>query len=265
MQQVDDFRAEAAALANLLADVPEAQLFEPTQFKGWTIDDVLGHLHMFDFAAEQALVDPDGFQVFLTDLMAEFAKGTSIRDAQYPWLDGLKGRALFDAWQTGSGKLADAYAGADPKARVRWVGPEMSARSSITARQMETWAHGHEVFDLLGKERVEADRISNIVYLGINTFGWTFANRKLPVPDQMPEVHLTAPSGALWSFGEPQENNRVEGPAVGFAQTVTQTRNVADTGLRVTGNVAEQWMALAQCFAGSPEDPPAPGARFSTA
>lgn len=261
MQQVEDFRAEAAALAELLADVPEDRLFQPTQFKGWTVDDVLGHLHMFDFAADRALTDPQGFEVFLNGLMAEFAKGTSIRDAQYPWLDGLKGHALLDAWVAGTQRLADAYAEADPKARVRWVGPEMSARSSITARQMETWAHGHEVFDLLGQTREEADRISNIVYLGVNTFGWTFANRKLPVPDQMPELHLTSPSGGHWSFGDAQEGNRIEGSALGFAQVVTQTRNVADTDLDVTGEVAGQWMAMAQCFAGPPEDPPAPGSR----
>jgi hypothetical protein len=44
---------------------------------------------------------------------------------------------------------------------------------------------------------------------------------------------------------------------------VTQTRNVADTGLSVTGPVAEDWMTIVQCFAGPPEDPPAPGTRFA--
>ena len=39
----------------------------------------------------------------------------------------------------------------------------MSARSKITARHMETWAHGQEVFDALGKDREEKDRIKNIV------------------------------------------------------------------------------------------------------
>ena len=54
------------------------------------------------------------------------------------------------------------FAAADPKARVKWAGPDMSIRSSITARQMETWAHAQEVFDILGLERVESDRIRNI-------------------------------------------------------------------------------------------------------
>ena len=40
-----------------------------------------------------------------------------------------------------------------------------------------------------------------------------------------------------------------------------QTRALADTRLRVEGPVAREWMSIAQCFAGPPEDPPAPGSR----
>jgi hypothetical protein len=43
---------------------------------------------------------------------------------------------------------------------------------------------------------------------------------------------------------------------------VTQTRNLADTDLAVTGGIALQWLERAQCFAGPPEQPPAPGTRF---
>ena len=53
----------------------------------------------------------------------------------------------------------------------------MSARSSITARQMETCAHAQEVFDCLGQYRADTDRIRNIAHLEVNTFGWTFVNR----------------------------------------------------------------------------------------
>jgi len=40
-------------------------------------------------------------------------------------------------------------------------------------------------------------------------------------------------------------------------------RNIADTDLQVTGAVANDWMSKAQCFAGAPETPPAPGSRFT--
>jgi uncharacterized protein (TIGR03084 family) len=157
--------------------------------------------------------------------------------------------------------LADAYAKADPKQRVKWAGPDMSALSSITARQMETWAHGQAVFDLLGIDRPESDRIRNIAHLGVGTFGWTFINRQQAVPEPAPHVVLTGPSGAVWTWNPEQANNTVRGSAVEFAQVVTQVRHVADTQLQVTGAIAQQWMAWAQCFAGPPVDPPAPGSR----
>jgi uncharacterized protein (TIGR03084 family) len=138
----------------------------------------------------------------------------------------------------------------------------MSIRSCISARQMETWAHGQAVFDLLGVERIEHDRLRNIAVMGVNTFGWTFVNRKLVVPDVKPVVALIAPSGALWEWNAEQREQRVEGSAVDFCRVVTQTRNVADTALRVRGEIARQWLAIAQCFAGPPEDPPPPGSRF---
>ena len=43
----------------------------------------------------------------------------------------------------------------------------------------------------------------------------------------------------------------------------TQVRNINDTSLKVTGNIAKKWMSIAQCFAGPPEDPPKVGTRYT--
>ena len=188
-------------------------------------------------------------------------QGKTLLETQYPWLDGLEGEALFAVWHETTGKLANAYATADPKQRVKWAGPDMSALSSITARQMETWAHGQEIFDVLGQQRKEGDRIRNICHLGVNTFGWTFINRKMDVPDPAPHVRLTGPSGAIWEWNDPQDENKVEGDAVEFAQVVTQVRSIDDTRIQTQGEAAQTWMAMAQCFAGPPETPPRKGER----
>ena len=261
MRQAEDFRAEVDTLAGVLEPLGDSDFGIQTLFKGWTIDDVIGHLHMFDTAALKTLESAEAFRAFFAPVAAMIAEGKTLVETQYPWLDGLCGRALFEAWRETAERVADAYAAADPKLRVAWAGPEMSALSAITARQMETWAHGQEIFDALGEERAEADRIRNICHLGVNTYGWTFLNRRLPVPNPAPHVRLLAPSGVVWDWNEAQENNRVEGTAVDFARVVTQVRNVADTGLKITGPAARDWMAMAQCFAGPPEDPPAPGTR----
>ena len=78
----------------------------------------------------------------------------------------------------------------------------------------------------------------------------------------MPQLQLTSPQGEQWTFGEDDGENLIRGSAVGFAQTVTQTRNVADTDLVVSGPVAQDWMACAQCFAGAAIAPPPAGSRY---
>ncbi len=264
MQQAEDFRAESRALAAILEDLPEADFHRPTQFKDWTIDHVLGHLHLFNVAAETSLKGEHAFAAFIGPVVKDMQSGKTILECQFPWLDGLSGRALFEAWKAGAESCADAFVSADPKARVKWVGPDMSALSSITARQMETWAHGQEVFDLLGLERSEQDRIRNIAHLGVATYGWTFLNRKEEVPEPAPYVQLTGPSGAVWEWNTKQDDNLVRGSAVEFAQVVTQVRNIADTDLVTVGPAASRWMELAQCFAGPPETPPQKGSRHKS-
>lgn len=265
MQQAEDFRAEARALAVVTAELKDADFDRVTQFKGWSINEVIGHLHMFDVAAMLSGTDEAALDAFLKPVFAAVGAGRSLIEVQNVWLaeekGGLSGRALRDEWAAQAERTADVYVDYDPKARLKWAGPEMSARSMITARQMETWAHGQEVFDILGRAREEADRVKNICHLGVTTFGWTHLVRKLEVPATVPYVRLHAPSGAIWEWGAPMDDEKVDGDAVEFAQVVAQTRNVADTSLVVVGPIATFWMANAQCFAGPPNDPPAPGAR----
>jgi len=261
IQQVTDFRDESEALYGLMQPLDEEAFDTVTQFKRWTFNDILGHLHLWNHAADLSLADEAAFQAFLGEVMQSVASG-SLRAFERQWLAGLSGRELLEHWHGFVLEMVDRFGAADPQARVKWAGPDMSVRSSITARLMETWAHGQAIYDALGVERADADRIRNIAVLGVNTFGWTFRNRRLEVPPRIPYVRLTAPSGALWEWGEPSETERVEGTATEFCQVVTQTRNVQDTALCVNGDIATEWMSIAQCFAGPPEQPPYPGTRF---
>ena len=85
---------------------------------------------------------------------------------------------------------------------------------------------------------------------------------KLPVPPSVPHVRLRALGSEIWEWNAGNATDRIEGDALAFCQVVTQTRNVADTSLTVTGDTARHWMSIAQCFAGPPETPPARGTRF---
>ena len=260
MEQAADFLAETEALAGLLAPLSDDAFAEATQFKGWTVNDVVRHLHFWNRAAGLQLTD----EAELLRLLGAIAAKGGMRAVEREVVP-QSGQALRAAWVATAGEIADLYATADPKARLKWAGPDMSARSSITARLMETWAHGQEVYDHLGQERVDGDRIRNIAHLGVSTFGWTYQVRRMELPPVVPHVRLTAPSGAVWTWGEEGAVNSVSGSATEFCQVVTQVRNVADTKLVVRGPVATEWMGMAQCFAGAAEPPPAPGTRYRRA
>jgi uncharacterized protein (TIGR03084 family) len=146
-----------------------------------------------------------------------------------------------------------------------WAGPDMSLRTALTARLMETWAHGQEIFDVLGLVREEHDTVRNVAVIGVQTYGWSFVVHGLTPPGPMPTVRLTLPSGAPLDLGGDPASGAIEGSAVEFAQVVAQTRNIDDTSLRVTGDIARRWMEIAQAFAGQPATPPARGTRFRAA
>jgi len=261
MQQAHDYLAEAAELANVVNHLPDTIFDRTTLFKSWTINDVIGHLYMFDVAALKTLQSSEEFKSFYSHITKRLDQGMTLLESQYSFLGKLSGRRLFEVWQKNSGAVGLAYGNANPKKRLQWVGPDMSAISSITARQMETWAHGQEVFDVLGIIRPAHDRIRNICHLGVATFGWSFKNRHIPIPEHTPYVCLTAPSGKLWEWNAPNSPHSITGTALAFAEVVTQVRNIEDTNLIVDGAVANQWMAIAQCFAGIPENPPSKGTR----
>lgn len=262
MQQAVDFLAESRDVQALVASLDTAALAAVTDFKDWTVEDVIRHLHFWNAMALTSLTNPDGFAEAFAPVAEAITAGRSLRDCERDSLGNLCGSELVGAWADTFETTAAAYSAADPAHRCVWAGPTMSARSSISARQMETWAHGQAIYDLLGKARVEQDRIRNIVVLGVNTYGWSFQVRGLAVPGPLPQITLLAPSGEIWTFGDADSGDQIRGRAVDFARVVTQTRNIADTELEVSGDAAMAWMANAQCFAGGPNPPPEPGARY---
>ncbi|MFK7913571.1 MAG: TIGR03084 family metal-binding protein [Pseudomonadales bacterium] len=256
--QIAAFEAEGADVSNLLDQLQPEDWQRRTGFKDWTVWDVVAHLHFTDHMGMTTIAGPEPFKA----LMADIAKAKApLSVYTRNWLGEISGAELLTRWRALLDKLVAGLRAADPEVRLTWPGPGMKPRMFATARQMETWAHATEIYDLLDAPRSYDDRIENIATIGVRTYGWTFANRKLEAPAPAPYVRLTAPSGAIWEYNEPQAQHRIEGSAVEFSQVVTQVRNIADTTLQVSGANASDWMRFAQCFAGPPVDPPAPGTR----
>ena len=251
MQQIDDLHEEGRILYTFLDTLKDDQWALETPFKNRTVNWVVQHLHDADRWAYHSVTDPDGFRQWMKDREAGIAD-----DAPK-----YEGRELLETWITYLDDLCSELRKVDPSLRAPWFGPDMGIRMMATARQMETWSHGQDVYDLVGVAREHGDRVKNICHIGVRTYGWTFVNRKMTPPEPLPYVSLTAPSGATWEWNDQSEKDYIQGDAVDFARVVTQGRNIADVPLKVVGDSATEWMAIAQCFAGPPEDPPPPGHR----
>ncbi|MCP5069231.1 MAG: TIGR03084 family protein [bacterium] len=255
-----DFRAEVDELHGFLQTLKAQDWERETGFMEWTPWDVVAHLHYFDLASMASLAGEEAFAAERKALIDGIVGGRQTMDLAHDRFATLDAAALLSEWHGTAHSLATSLGESEPKRRLPWFGPDMGVQMFTTARYMEVWAHGQEVYDLVGGTRTHTDRIKNIATIGVKTFGWTFVNRKQEPPGPPPYVRLVAPSGEIWEWNEPGDDS-VRGSAVDFCHVVTQGRNIADTPLEVTGPVATQWMAIAQCFAGGPIDPPQPGTR----
>jgi uncharacterized protein (TIGR03084 family) len=245
----DDLRAETRWLESLLDPLDSGEWDTPTPAPGWSIRDQISHLAYFDEAATRAATQPDAFRAERDQALADdFTEGIARQARTLPAAD------VYAWFERARDAMIVALLALDPSTRVPWYGPDMSIASSLTARIMETWAHGQDVADALDADHPPTGALRHVAHLGVRTLGYSFTVRGLDVPDAPVFVSLIA-AGEPWTWGDPGVADRVEGAAGEFCLVVTQRRNVADTQLRVEGQTATQWMQIAQAFAG----PPGPG------
>jgi uncharacterized protein (TIGR03084 family) len=244
-----DALAEHDELRAILVGIPEADWERPTPAAGWTVRDQLSHLAYFDGAARLSMVDPDAFRAARAEAMADIEKFVH---ATLAYGQGITGGELLDRFTEERRTLVEAARAMPDGVRVPWYGPDMAVPSSITARIMETWAHGQDVADALGAVRQPTARLRHVCDIGIRARPFSYRNNGLEPPETPLRVELTAPDGSLWEWGPADAADRVTGAALDFALVVTQRRLAADTGLRVDGDGARTWMAFAQAFAGQP-------------
>ena len=202
----------------------------------------MSHLAYFDGTTLQSLVDPDQFR---RDAELLTASGDDFPDRVAAEHRLRSGADLLGWFRDARAALVSAYRGVDPVRRLPWYGPDMSPASSITARLMETWAHGQDIVDALGMERAPSSRLRHIAHLGIRVLPYSFTVNDLPPPVESVRVELRAPNGDVWSWGPIDAVDRVTGDGVDFCLVVTQRRHRDDTGLVVTGPTAQRWIALA--------------------
>lgn len=273
---LSDLDAEYAEVFGMVAELSadDQRWDRPTPAEGWAVRDQISHLAFFDEAGRRAVEVPDDFAREATAALAAPGDPMEVHLARGRSMAGGQVRAW---WEQAHAGMVGALSGVDPSARLPWYGPPMGVMSFASARLMETWAHGQDVADALGVERRPTARLRHIAHLGVRTRPFSYAVRGRDLPPGRIEVRLAAPSGATWEWqigagaqGQEPASERertvgggradglvssLRGSALDFCLVVTQRRNVADTGLEIEGDLAAEWMSLAQAFAG----PPGPG------
>ena len=257
-----DLKAEYEELDQCVAQLDEDSWNLVTPFYGWTIKDEISHLAYYDTAATDSLISREVFLKGFEDLLKSMKPGDDLFDEINARGRKLSNQDLLASWRATREQVITGLLKLDPKDRLPWYGPDMSARSFATARIMEVWAHGQDIFDALNIHRKPTDRLRHIAHMGVATFGWSFINRQMEVPAEYVRIELLGPANDLWTWGPENAANRVKGPAEDFCLVIAQRRNVADMNLTITGDAATQWMAIAQAFAGPAADPPEPGSRI---
>jgi len=251
----DDLLEEQQALDAIVAKLSDEQWKLSTPSPRWTVADQIAHLSYFDTTAVIAISDPEAFTVLVSELTT-LTNSSALDDYSLKEYRGLNPSDLLSEWRSRRIALAAASEGLRDDDRITWYGPSMGAKSFLTARMMEVWAHGQDVVDTIGVQRNPTDRLRHIVKLGYITRNWAYINRGL-VPLETPiHVTLKSPSGELWEFGLENEGNQIDGSALDFCLVVTQRRSVNDTDLRVSGEAATNWLSIAQAFAGPPTTGP---------
>jgi uncharacterized protein (TIGR03084 family) len=243
----DDLAAESVVLRGMVAGLDAAGWARETPAEGWTIADQVSHLAYFDDVALQSAVDPDAFHAELARIEADGGVDPDSVAAQFRDLSGGELLRWFDLSRE---RLLDAFRGLDPSLRVPWFGPAMSAASSLTARIMETWAHGQDIADALGVRREPSARLRHVAHIGVGARTYSYAVNEIDQPEVPVRVELEAPDGGQWTWGPPDAADRITGTALDFALLITQRRHRDDLGLTITGPAAEEWARIGQAFAG---------------
>lgn len=251
----DDLALETTSFAALLGRLDDQDWARPTPAPGWSIADQVSHLAYFDEMAVLGVHDRAAFERRRDATPVVDAHGDRITDRVAKQYRGMPPDELRAWWRRARGELDAVARAADPAQRVPWYGPDMSVAAMLTSRIMETWAHGRDVAETVGEEWPVTTALRQVAHLCVRAVPNSFRAHDRPVPDVPIRVVLTGPDGDEWEWGPEGAADRVTGPALDLCLVATRRRHRDDTALVAVGPVAEEWLTIAQAYAG----PPGPG------
>jgi uncharacterized protein (TIGR03084 family) len=239
-----DLEAEQRDLQAVVAELDADAWLTPTPARGWDVRDTIAHLADTDeMAIDTVRGGPDAINV----RAATAASGEAV--TFHGVLHGRRrsGREVATWWEHASVHVREALAEIPADMRVPW-GIGMRPPSLVTARLMETWAHGLDVRAALRLPADDTDRLAHVAWLSTRALPYAYGVVGREMPGEPIRVELTLPSGAIWSTGPEDAADRITGSAGEYCRVFVHRRRAADTSLRVEGDAARSAMAVARAF-----------------
>ena len=243
-----DWDDESSGLESILRGLAAEDWNLPTPAAGWAVRHQVAHLTWTDKALHSALTAPDDFETLRARVAAD--AGAVVGDAAEAGT-GVAPGALLDGWVAGRRLTAGAILAAEPSRRIPWFGPPMGLAAAVTARIMETFAHGQDIRDALSLSPSPSPRLRHIAHLAVAARDYSFGINGLQAPTERIRVELSHDAES-WSWGPEDAEQFVRGDALDFALLATRRRHRDDCDVRAQGVDAVQWLSIAQAYAGPP-------------
>jgi uncharacterized protein (TIGR03084 family) len=243
-EAVADLAAEQADLEAFLRGRPDEDWLKPTPAVGWDVRDQMSHLaDVEEIAYDTATGGPRQLN---TEALS-FPSPEDFTESGCEKGRRMKPAEVLEWWVRGAKKTRDMLETKDPKERVPW-GLGMAARTLVSARLMETWAHGLDVRAALDEPPNVTPRLRDIAWLIFRAFpyGFSYAKREMPTGTLRMELDF---NGERWDFGPDQADSLITGDAGEFCRVGVQRLRLADAKtLKAQGRLAEEALQVARAF-----------------
>ena len=231
-------------LRRVLEGIADEQWLTPTPAHGWDVRDQVSHLADTEEIAFDTMT---GGRRQLNDEALSFPSPEAFTESGCQKGRKMRGRDVLEWWVKGAVKTREELARKDPKDRVPW-GLGMSARSFVSARLMETWAHGLDCRAAVGAEPNVTPRLKDVAFLIVRAMPYAFRVAQREPPPGEVRVDLTF-EGETWTYGPEDADSRITGEAQEFCRVGVQRMKRADaTTLKAEGELADAFLDVARAF-----------------
>jgi enediyne biosynthesis protein E11 len=253
---VSALTADGDDVDGLVAGLTPGDWTLPSPAPGWTIGHQIAHLTAVFHLATTAAADPEGFKVMTAGIGDDFSGAVDAALARYLELppDQLLGR-----WRTQRAEASAALAAVPPEQILPWLVNPLPPAVLAGAGIMELFGHGQDIADALGVRRERTDRIVHLVGFVAATKDFGYLARRMTPPEEEFRFEVTAPSGKVCTFGPADAGQQISGPAEDLCLLATRRRHRDDLALTASGQLAEQWLDIAQAYRGPAGEGRQPG------